>query len=657
MISALPDVFRAPLAALLFTAAFANADAQSLSVEEIRLENGLEVMHLQSDAFERAGLSVQWEFRPALQLERAGVGEAWSRCLSAAWAADTVGKGYGLEWTISETGFIAEGNAETQEDWGLMLLSELVRGDASAGWEWVQRDWLNQWDAYCLAPDRIVERARAWSVFSARHPLGELALASTVETISRSDVQAFEADYWHPNNAQLAWATSLKTDGLPENWKTVLLDWPSREVQKSAIPMPTRPRQMTATLVPIEGEPVLWALAHSVRLKPDHPDALATVLLVQHIRGTTGADLQLDLSPISSELHVQWSGTSDATTPLSTVRDAMAQATREVPDDSTLQSMRAESLAAWNGLLDAPASALPFAAASPAIFQAAVSGTLEADLDNISPQDIQRVAINYLRPNHMHISAVGDPAEAQAQLQAIVDEEDFVFCDPYVRPLSQFGPPPPGVTAEDVFHGHYNACGGTKQFQVLRSCHQTGTMKAGGGMVMQVEVEELYGVGHRTSIAVEGQVMMEQLVRPGEGISFQMGKKRPMPSDEFHRFEPGLFPAPLLAWKERGLSVELIGTRSVDGNEEWVVECEREGAVVERLFFDSASKHLVRRTEDRNGPTGPVRVVTTFENYKEFEGLLQATVVTRESNNQTMVFTIESLSPNARVDKKQFEWE
>ena len=176
-------------------------------------------------------------------------------------------------------------------------------------------------------------------------------------------------------------------------------------------------------------------------------------------------------------------------------------------------------------------------------------------------------------------------------------------------------------------------------------------------MVMHVDAEELYGVGHRTSISVEGQVMMEQLVRPGEGISYQMGKRRPMPSDEFHRFEPGLFPAPLLAWKERGLSVELVGTRAIGGKEEWVVECKRDGAIAELLFFDSASKRLVRRTEERNGPTGPVRVVTTFENYREFEGLSHDTVITRESNNQSMVFTIESLLPNARVDKKQFEWE
>lgn len=657
MTSAPSGVFRPILAALILATSFTNAAAQSLSTEVLRLENGLEVVHLRSEAYERTGLAVQWDFRPTLQLERAGLGEAWSRCLSAAWAADTVGKGYGLVWSVSETGFIAEGNADSQEEWGLMLLSEVVSGDAAARWESVQQEWLNQWDVYGLDPDRMVERARAWSVFSARHPLGELVQASTIETISRSDVQAFEAAYWHPNNAHLAWASSLETEGLPENWMNALLDWPSREVRKAAIPMPTRPRNMKATVVAVEGAPIRWALAHAVRLKPDHPDATAAMLLVHHIQRTTGADIRLDLSPIASELSAHWDGTEEVATPMVALRDAMAQATRNVPEDSTLQSMRAASLEGWNDRLKTPASALKFAAASPAIFQAAASGTLEAALNAITAQDVQRVAINYLRPNHMHVIAVGDAKVAEGQLQGLVEEENIAFCDPYVRPLSRFGPPPAGVTAEDVIRGHYDACGGTEAFLALRSCRQTGTMKAGGGMVMQVDVEELYGVGHRTSIAVDGQIMMEQLVRPGEGISYQMGKRRPMPSDEFHRFEPGLFPAPLLAWNERGLSVELVGTRAVGGKEEWVVECQRDGAVVEQLFFDAETKRLVRRTEERSGPTGPVRVVTTFEGYREFEGLSHATVITRESNNQSMVFTIETLLPNARVDKKQFEWE
>ena len=48
-------------------------------------------------------------------------------------------------------------------------------------------------------------------------------------------------------------------------------------------------------------------------------------------------------------------------------------------------------------------------------------------------------------------------------------------------------------------------------------------------MIMNVESEEIYGLGHRTSISIDGEVMMEQFVRPGGGISMKLGKPNPCP--------------------------------------------------------------------------------------------------------------------------------
>ena len=104
-------------------------------------------------------------------------------------------------------------------------------------------------------------------------------------------------------------------------------------------------------------------------------------------------------------------------------------------------------------------------------------------------------------------------------------------------------------------------------------------------MVMDVIAEEVYGVGHRTSISIDGQTMMEQFVQPGKGRSIQMGRPRPMPEAEYRRYEPGLHAAGLLALEERNLTAEIIGTyQRVDG-QEWVVELHRDGALEQRLFL------------------------------------------------------------------------
>lgn len=176
-------------------------------------------------------------------------------------------------------------------------------------------------------------------------------------------------------------------------------------------------------------------------------------------------------------------------------------------------------------------------------------------------------------------------------------------------------------------------------------------------MVMELIAEEVYGVGHRTSISIDGQTMMEQLVQPGKGRSIQMGQPRPMPQAEYRRYEPGLYAADLLALDERNLTAEIIGTYQRPDGQELVVELQRNGALEQRLFFDANTHFLKRSEEHRTGPTGPVQVFVEYRDYREFEGIQYATQIVRQTNNQRMVTSIDDVQPNARVDKSQFEWE
>ena len=113
----------------------------------------------------------------------------------------------------------------------------------------------------------------------------------------------------------------------------------------------------------------------------------------------------------------------------------------------------------------------------------------------------------------------------------------------------------------------------------------------------------------------------------------------------------------MLALDERDLKAGLIGTYQRADGTEWVVELNRDGTRVQRLFFDARTHLLLRSEEHRTGPTGPVQVFVAYDEYQEFDGLQYATKITRLSNNQRMVLTLDSVEPNARVDKSQFEWE
>lgn len=655
-----PDFFR-PLRTVIFFGWMATSAAgglsQEVSVDEQTLANGLRMVHLESDAFEGAALAMQWTFKPGLELDKTGTREAWAQCLDAQWKADTVGTGWDLTWQITPFGFLAHGNAEDWADWSTALLQGIFEGTPASQWESVRTQWISDWDTIEHEPNRLRQRATAHAIFSSRHIYGEATTTESLQAISAEDIASFRKAYWLPSNCTLAIAAPPNTP-RPALMTEVLTNWEKREVQKAALPVPSRPRQLSAAIVLNESEPLFGSAAFSIRLKPTHPDALATRLLVRHLESTTNANLLLHLDPLASSLVSNWNGgTKDFKTNVEELRQAMRDASREALTDSVLNALRSAAETDYTHAMARPDGALGLLMTEPSVFAAAAKGDLHNVLGAIRANDVQRVGINYLRPDQMHVILVGPAEDAASLMSDWIDSESVAFFDQNLQPLSAYGPAPAGMTASEVFAAHYEAIGGVAALEGLKSCRQMGTMSAGGGMVMDVESESSYGVGHRTTISVEGQIMMEQLVRPNEGISKQMGKRRAMTEAEYQRYEEGMYAMPLLAAELRGLEVELVGSSNASGSTQYVIETYRQGDLVASYFFDSESHLLVRRVEVRKGPTGPVTIKTSYEDYRAFEGFSFPTRIVQRSNNQNMEFSIETVQPGARVDKKQFEWE
>lgn len=630
---------------------------QPIQIQATEEANGLRSIWIASDTFDAAALAMEWIFKPALEVEKAGSGEAWARCLSALWASDTVGTGWQCEWEITPKGFYAKGDAATAAEWGAIML-EGLRTPPVQYWDRVQSEWIANWDARYHEHSAIAERVLQAEMFSLRHPYGERVMPATIEAITASDVMGHAASYWHPNNATLVLAGPVELDGIPTAWSDILADWPERALQKPALPLPARPRQNEAFIAATEGDSVYIAVGQLLRLKPDHADALPLLMLVQHLESDASGVLNVELDPVVSSLHFVTEGSaSKAIAAIRALERTMKASAQAAPAPETLAAWKDLALLQTRATLESPLAAARLYLDRPDWFRAAANSSWASFVASVRPNDIQRVAINYLRPQNLHVVAVGPIDSARAVASAFAQPQFLKRYDQNAEPLSPFGPVPDGLTARDVIQSHYAACGGEEVFKALKSCRRSGTMEAGGGMVMDVIAEEVYGIGHRTSISIDGQTMLEQLVQPGKGRSIQMGRPRPMPEVEYRRYEPGLYAAELLALEQRNLTAEIIGTYQRPDGKEWVVELHRDGALEQRLFFDETTHLLTRSEEHRTGPTGPVQVFIEYREYRAFGGLQYATEVVRQTNNQRMVTKIDNVQQNARVDKTQFEWE
>lgn len=622
--------------------------------------NGLQLVHIQSDAYTSAALAMDWTFKPALEVQRTGIGKAWARVLSEQWKSDTLGTGLQFSWVVTPTGFIGFGDDATVDEWGTLMLNGL-RSTPESNWPKVQANWINNWDSAYHLPNAVAERVLNAEMFSLRHPYGELELPGTLKAISEADVQHHATSYWHPNNGRLVFASPLDQNEIPNAWLDIIGDLPARELKKPVISPPSKPRQSEAFIAESASDAsdsVHVEAGHLMRLKPNHSDALPLLILTEHLASTASTSFTVELDALMSSLRVTASGSAtSAIASIRSLQDAMAAATRSVPTSDELDGWKRMAHAQTLKDLQSPSAAARLFLERPDWFYAAVDTAWAAFMSPVHPNDIQRVAINYLRPNNLQLAAVGPVNSARTVAEAFAAPQHIHSYDLDAQPKSIFGPVPDGLTALDVIREHYDACGGEQAFAALSSCRRFGTMEAGGGMVMKVESEEIYGVGYRTSISIDGEVMMEQIVKPGSGISTKLGKPQPMPKAEYQRSEHRLYAMEWLALDERNMNAVLVGSYQRQGSQEWVIDVSRDGGLVQRLFFDAETHLLVRSEEHRTGPTGPIEVFLEYGAYKDFDGLLYATQVTRQTNNQRMVTTLNDVQPNARVSKSQFEWE
>ena len=187
--------------------------------------------------------------------------------------------------------------------------------------------------------------------------------------------------------------------------------------------------------------------------------------------------MDLYLDPLGSRLVVHWpEATETFKNECEALFDHMRKASRTAMADSTVRALRAATKEDYEQALTFPARTLELLTTEPVVFSSAVTGQLANAISSVQVNDLQRVAINYLRPDQMHIILAGSAAETEALLGNWIDPDAIDQYDHNIQPISAFGTAPDGMSALDVLQAHYEACGGVGAFERLRSCRQTGSM-------------------------------------------------------------------------------------------------------------------------------------------------------------------------------------
>ncbi len=203
------------------------------------------------------------------------------------------------------------------------------------------------------------------------------------------------------------------------------------------------------------------------------------------------------------------------------------------------------------------------------------------------------------------------------------------------------------MTLERVLARYYQARGGLERLHAVRTARIEGTMTMGQGMEAPFTWYWKRPDKLRVEFTIQGQTGIQAF--DGETgwmyLPF-MGKTEPekLPDEMVKQLAAQAdFEGPLVDWKEKGHTVELVGREKLEGTDAYKLRLVRGGGDVSYIYLD-AEYYLEIKEEGRRTVRGQeIEYETVSGDYKEVGGLMIPhsieTAVRGMPQRQTVTFT------------------
>jgi hypothetical protein len=184
----------------------------------------------------------------------------------------------------------------------------------------------------------------------------------------------------------------------------------------------------------------------------------------------------------------------------------------------------------------------------------------------------------------------------------------------------------PTPTVDEIVAGYVEARGGLKRLRALQTLRQHGRVHAGPGRDGLVTREIKRGGRIRFEFTVQGVtgVLASDGPRGWKVYPFE-GETgvQPLPDEVLvDAAEQADIDGPLVDWKSKGHQVELAGREVVDGRETWKLKVTLRSGGVLYSYLDVKSSTQVKTESTRHVRGRPVRIDTTFGDYRKTKGIL-----------------------------------
>lgn len=618
--------------------------------ERFTLKNGLTVLIVENNKLPRAAVSLSLDNSPIAEGELAGVSAMTAALLgkgSATIDKDSFNEEIDFMGATINFGSQSASASSLSRYFGRVL--ELM-ADAALHPNFTQEEFDKEKDILLdgiksgeKSVTTAARRVENLLAYGKDHPYGEYVSKESVERVKLADVDAFYKRYFLPNNAYLVIVGDVDAGDLRKQVKKLFGKWKKKNLSTDPIPDVTN---VSTTQIDFVNMPnavqTEVTVQNTVSLRKKDADYFPLLIANGILGGGGEARLFLNLREDKGYTYGSYSSmgnnkyTASRFRASASVRNAVVDSAvvellyeidrmkKEVVSDEELNRAKAKYVGSFVRAVEQPSTVAAYA------LEIETEGlpddfytTYLESVNNVTKEDIQRVAQKYFLVDQARIVVTGKASEVLDNLEKVQFNESDISVSYYDKYGNVIDRPasfelPDGVSAQSILADYIDAIGGQDAINAIRSLEVSYNANFMGNELEAISINT--AEEQKQIVKMGGNVLATVIVNASGAKVEQMGNSMDLPPEMAADMQAVIGIIPELKMMENE-SITVSGVEEIDGQSAYALEMKGQSTTTTTYYAVESGLKLKQTTvTEMMGQTQTQD--SNYNDYKRFGSLL-----------------------------------
>ena len=618
--------------------------------ERFTLNNGLTVLIVENNKLPRAAVSLSLDNSPIAEGELAGVSAMTAALLgkgSATIDKDSFNEEVDFMGATINFGSQSASASSLSRYFGRVL--ELM-ADAALHPNFTQEEFDKEKDILLdgiksgeKSVTTAARRVENLLAYGKDHPYGEYVSKESVERVKLADVDSFYKRYFLPNNAYLVIVGDVDAGDLKKQVKKLFGKWKKKNLSTDPIPDVTN---VSTTQIDFVNMPnavqTEVTVQNTVSLRKKDADYFPLLIANGILGGGGEARLFLNLREDKGYTYGSYSSmgnnkyTASRFRASASVRNAVVDSAvvellyeidrmkKEVVSDEELNRAKAKYVGSFVRAVEQPSTVAAYA------LEIETEGlpddfytTYLESVNNVTKEDIQRVAQKYFLVDQARVVVTGKASEVLDNLEKVQFNESDISVSYYDKYGNVIDRPasfelPDGVSAQSILADYIDAIGGQDAINAIRSLEVSYNANFMGNELEAISINT--AEEQKQIVKMGGNVLATVIVNASGAKVEQMGNSMDLPPEMAADMQAVIGIIPELKMMENE-SITVSGIEEIDGQSAYALEMKGQSTTTTTYYAVESGLKLKQTTvTEMMGQTQTQD--SNYNDYKRFGSLL-----------------------------------